>query len=75
MQIKDKDCYWQIQRQILLSQEKTNQPKIKHLTLMKQTSEWTKLKWRKVMDVTFNLPVISSTAKVNIARNLTKRKT
>lgn len=39
MQIKDKDCYWQIQRQILFSQEKNNQRKIKHLTLMKQTSE------------------------------------
>lgn len=75
MQIEDKDCYWQIQRQILFSQEKTNQTKIKHLTLMKQTSEWTKLNWRKLTDVTFNLPVISSTAKVNIVRNLTKRKT
>lgn len=90
MQIKDKDCYLQIQRQILSPQEKKkilkkpqappNLPpqtptKYKHQTLMKQTSEWTEeLNWRKVKDMAFNLTIISSTTRVNITKILTERK-
>lgn len=42
---------------------------------MKQTSEWTEeLNWRKVKDMAFNLPIISSTTRVNITKILTERK-